>query len=368
MKYLLAVLFLAVILSACGVAAPMGHSDGPDLLVPLIGQTIPAVVDRGNVVDVDVFPGRVAVASQALFFSAEGLPFDAFHVYPGARVQAGQVLASLYTPHPREQVANQEIVVNRLRRNHALNAEMWDIDFEVLYLRYIAQVRRAAETLSDADMDEAQRLYLEMNRMRLLREQDLEWQRLERADADARLIELRERLEGTDIIAPFDGVITYITDLTHGGSVGPTTRVLFIAPADAPLYVELIQEFIPNRSRAYAVMGEINGQVVPLEYIPRSQEEIEYESLHSFPRRTNFALPAGYDFPLGASVRIFVYMVYLEDVLRFPASAMVGAGLAAYVYRREGGLWMPVHPVLGAVTHTFVEVLEGLYEGDELLV
>jgi multidrug efflux pump subunit AcrA (membrane-fusion protein) len=367
--YLIAVTLAALaLLTYCGTQPPMGHSEGPQLMSPVVGRTASARVDRGDVVEVQLLPGMVRVDSIPLFFEMEGLPFDRFHVLPGQFVQEGQLLATLYTPRQRELVANQEALIDRLHRSHSLSAEAWAIDYELLHLRYIERMRTAANSFDEAAMDEAQRLYLEMDRMRLLREHDEEWQRLERADAYTRLAELHEDLKGTDLLAPFDGTITHVASLSHGNFPGQARIILYIAPADGPQIVEYTGEALPNRSRVTRIEGDVNGLTFDLTHIPLAPEEVAYNSLHGLTRRERFALPEGLTLPLGAHVRILAYTVEIHDTLRIPTAALVGMGAAAYVYRLENGAWMPVQITIGARAPAFVEILDGLSEGDELLV
>ncbi|MCL2187197.1 MAG: efflux RND transporter periplasmic adaptor subunit [Defluviitaleaceae bacterium] len=367
MKILAAVLLL-FLLTACGTQPPVGHSEGPPLVSPVLGRVASAYAEFGNVIEVQLLDGMVRVGTQSLFFGVNGYRFDQFHVYSGESVYAGQLLATLYTPRQREQLENQQIHVDRLYRTHALAAELWYIEYELLRLRYNEQLRIAADTLDTSAMDAAQRLYLEIDRMRLLRGQEETWQQLERADANARLQEIRGGLQGTELLAPFDGVITYVTAIPHGTFIDTATRILFIAPNDAEKNVELIHGTLPARARIQRIYSEINGASIPLEYIPITMEEAAYNTLHGLPRRTLFKLPQNTSVPLGASVRIFVYTTYRQNVLRIPANALVGLGINAYVYRNENGTWQPVHPTFGARTTAFVEVLYGLAEGDEVLV
>jgi multidrug efflux pump subunit AcrA (membrane-fusion protein) len=363
-----ALLLLLVKITACGAQPPVGHSEGPDLITPVFGRVASVRVERGTITEVQLLPGMVRVESEALFFKVDGLNFDAFHVYPGETVYAGQLLASLHIPHRREQVENQELHIARLLRSHALAVETWEIDFELMQIRYTERLRAAAENFDEAAMADAQRLYLEMDRARLERSQDEEWRRIERADAFARLEELREGLLDTELLAPYDGVITYISPISYGAPINTTLRILYIAPLDAPHFVEYTGPSLPNRSRVQRIVGDINGETFDLTYTPLTREEVAYATLHNLPRRTRFALPEGLDFPLGSPVRIFSYTLYMPDVLFIPANALVGTGANAYVYRMEGGTWIPVNPTFGVRTATFVEILDGLSEGDEIRV
>jgi multidrug efflux pump subunit AcrA (membrane-fusion protein) len=367
-KIILLIFFVLVIFAACGTAPPPGLSQGPELLIPTVGRPVFATVDRGMVFESHMFPGMVTVSSVPLFFETDTLPFEKFHVYPGMRVYEGQLLATLYTPQPREQLANQEAAVARLMLSHALNAEAWEIDYDLLHLRYLEQMHRAAENFDESAMEQAQQIYLDMATRRLNREQDLEWQRIELRDATNRLEEMRENLRGTNLLAPFDGIVTYTTALSHGASISVVDRIMFITPLDAPMFVELVAETIPNRANMVRFAGESGGITVELRYIPLTAEEVAYNALHNRPRRTRFAIPEHAGFALGATVRVFAYELFLENVLRVPINTLNGTTGSPYVYRLEQGILVPVHPEFGERTLTFIEVLEGLEEGDELYV
>jgi multidrug efflux pump subunit AcrA (membrane-fusion protein) len=276
-------------------------------------------------------------------------------------------------------VENQETHIARLHRSHALAAELWENDYELMNQRYIERLRTAAENYDEAAMDDAQRLYLDMDRSRLEREQEMEWQRIERADAYARLAELREGLENTELLAPFDGMITFIFPLNHGSPVNVQTWVLFIAPHDTPYIVEFTGDVVggpmrpPELSipRIKQIFGDINGQLYELNFLPLTREEIAYNSLYGLDRRIRFTLPEGAIAPLGAHVRLLANYEYIPDTLRIPSNAIVSPllpGGAPYVYRRENNTWVPVYPTFGVSTTSFIEIISGLSEGDELRV
>ncbi|MCL2500234.1 MAG: hypothetical protein FWE90_07845 [Defluviitaleaceae bacterium] len=374
MKVLL-ILLLLPLFAACGAQAPFGHSEGPELNPPVVTRTAPAVVDRGPVVNIRMLPALIRVDAEPLFFAMDGLAFDTIYVLPGDEVYEGQLLATLQTERQREQIANQERLIARLNRAHNLAAEIWEIDYALIEIRYIERMHAAAEEYNQAAMDEARNLYLEMDRSRLIREQEAEWQRIERADAYARLAEMREDIRYTELLAPFDGIVTYIAPPPRGASVNTVTPIVYLAPVDATPFVEYMgwtftisgpeRIFLHNVQRFTA---EINGQIIDLEYITPTREEMAYNALHSLLTRTRFTLPQGYDFPMGSSVRLFVYLTHIEDTLRIPANALFIENGVPYVYRWENEAWVPVRPTFGARSTAFTEVLDGLSEGDVLLV
>jgi multidrug efflux pump subunit AcrA (membrane-fusion protein) len=361
--------FLLLFLSACGIQPPLTHSEGPPLISAVMERSASAVVDRGAIIDVMIIPGMIRVDSIPLSFERENLPFGNFYVLPGDTVYQGQLLASLHIPHQHEQIANQQAVIERLNFTHNLAAEIWEIDFELMNIRYRERLNAAAETFDEAILADAQRLYFEMNRALLVREQETEWQRIERTEANTRLENMLADLYTTQLYAPFDGVITYTAAVNHGAMPGAGRRILYIAPNNGPLFVEYTASDLPrSRLSITQIYGEINGQRVELTYLASTTEELAYNALHGLPRRIRFALPEDSDFPLGASVRIFIHTSNVQDTLRIPTNALVGRGISTYVYRREHEMWIPVNPVFGVRSASFVEILDGLSEGDVVLV
>jgi multidrug efflux pump subunit AcrA (membrane-fusion protein) len=371
-------LSIVIFISACGERAPVGHTEGPPLIVPVMGRALPAVVDRGPVTSERLLPAVVRVDSVPLFFAMDGLTFDAFHVLPGETVYEGQLLATLYTERRREQIADREAALNRLDRANALSAEIWTIDYQLMQIRYNERLHTAAENFDEAAMADAQRLYLDMDRARLEREQQLEWQRIERADALNRLNELRETIKDTELRAPFDGEITYINVISHGAPIHTSQAILYIMPVGALPFVEYLGTTfhtslmpLPNSLRISQIRrfkGEIKGQIVDLTHIPITREEAAYNSLHELQSRVRFTLPEGSDFPVGSHVRLFAYLTYVADTLRVPANAVFSDGAAPYVYRWEEDVWFPVFPTFGVRTSVYHEILDGLSEGDVIRV
>lgn len=367
MKIFFAFLFF-IFLTACGTQPPLAHSEGPALVQLAMGRTAPARVDRGEIKEFTVLPGLVRIESTPLFFEMEGLPFDQFHVRTGQQVTEGQLLATLYTPLRREEVENQQLHINRLHRTHNLAIQARDVEIDLMHVHYAEQIQAAAENNEPPIREAARQILFDIDRLQLLREQEIQWQRIDRADAYIRLNELLENLQGTEIVAPFDGVITYVAPLIHGGWPGSGRRILYIAPLDAPHIVEYVGEVLPNRQRVTRIEGDISGRRINLTYKPLTREEVAYYSLHNLPRRTRFTFEENEYIPLGAAVRIFVYTVYIPETLRIPTLALFGSGMALYVYRMENGNWVPTNVTIGTRTTAFTEITGGLSEGDELLV
>ena len=369
MKILAVLLLLLLSLAACGTSPPARHSEGPYLVAPVIGRTAPARVGRGTVEEIMLLPGMTRIHSYPLYFGVEGFAFYAFHVLPGDIVEAGQVLAALDTQSLREQIANQELQLSRLRHTHALAERAAFNNMDRLTLQYFEAVQAATQRLDINAMESAQRLLMDRERAYLLWEQERVWQEFEMADAQLRLQELQVRLTGTELLAPFDGIITYILPWIYGNRPGGFDYILYMAPLEAEVFVEFTGENLPDPDQVVRVAGNINGQWVSLEYITLTLEEIAYFTLHNLPLPSRFSIVCGAPLPgLGKFVWIWLYTEYVQDVLRIPAGALFAQGGENYVYRMQNGVWIPTTVIAGVRTSTFIEILSGLEEGDEVLV
>ena len=113
-----AITALFLFVAACGAQPPLGHSEGPELVPPVVGRAASAIVERGTVEEIQLLPGMIRMDSAPLFFAMSGA-FERLHVSPGQEVYEGQLLATLYTPQRREQLETQLLQLSRLQRNHA---------------------------------------------------------------------------------------------------------------------------------------------------------------------------------------------------------------------------------------------------------
>lgn len=365
MKKAAAVLAAVFIGAAC---APVGSSAPPELLVPVSVQEDTARVTRGNVEVAEQYRGMVRMVSEKLYFGDTGLRFGEYFCVPGQEVRKGELLARLDTEYLDEEIQTQREAIAHLRRESAFENESLELDITIAQVEQQAYTQNLTDISEDAlIMAENARAVVEEKRLALSQAQ--ERQSLSLTYAQDYLRELEERAAGAEMYAPFDGVITYVEDKVPGAQVEPYAPLIYISDG-RELFVEYTSIVTLSVSRNAVAVGFIGDRAYDLERIPLSAQDMIYYNNQrlSPPVRFNFLDPDE-DVTPGAYVAIRIYSSVSEDVLRIPVNAYYSdAELGAYVYVREDGQKVMRSVTTGLRSEVYVEVKQGLEEGEEVYV
>jgi len=328
-----------IILSACGV----GSSPPPELLTPVAAQISldTAIAVRGPIADVERRMGIVRTESIPVNFGAVTASFYSFYVRPGDEVSYGQLLARLDMTHFEEQISHMEAAIARMRG-------WYEFDNDLAALNLDIQARMG--------MDVSQgRLELTFGQER---------QALSLSHAEADLQAFKSRLYGAELRAPFDGTISLLSDFSKGSWVTSFEPVLYIVPSDAAVFIECL-DVTPINIRATRIQAHIDGAVYDTTRLPTTVEQmLRYGRI---PAR--FSLDSGEMPPVGSLVPLYVYNNWEEDVLRLPRNVLFSSrDIGFYVYRVVDGQREMVAITVGMRTDSYIEVLSGIEEGDEIYV
>jgi hypothetical protein len=173
-----------------------------------------------------------------------------------------------------------------------------------------------------------------------------------------------------EIRAAFGGEVVYTMGL--GTWVNANDPVMYMARPRG-VFVEYIGRplnVVYLRS-GVRVQGVIGGKVFDLKLVPTTIEEQLYYSRRELAPPTRFEILAGlHDMPTpGEAVFIHFYTAWADDVLRIPGNALFPGGQGeSFVYRFEDGRQVQVDVTVGSTTESYVEILEGLNEWDEVFV
>ena len=355
----MALLLFAVLgLSSCRGAAA---SPPPELLIP-VGAQIQldtAIVTRGPVADVEQHLVIVRKESQAINFGPMAAVFEAFYVMPGDTVSYGQRLASLNMTQLERQITQQEERIARLRRDNARSNELRRLDIAILALELEAAEASAITT-------EAARLAGAITRGRLELELAQERQALQLRHEEADLQSLLARLAQSGLYAPLDGTVVYVPPRAYGSWVAPFEPIIYIAPVDANIFLEYTGG--STAMPGVRFQAHIGGEIYNATRISITREQAQrYERT---PIRFALELAPGMaPPPVGAIASLHTYRRWEEDALRLPRNTLFFIpDVGFYVYRVENGQREMVIVSVGIRTDTYVEILWGVAEGDEIYV
>jgi macrolide-specific efflux system membrane fusion protein len=232
-----------------------------------------------------------------------------------------------------------------------------------------AGLTQAAAQYDDNAMQRFEEKRMDIERLQLSLAQMQERQALDLRYAQDSLNSLRAQAVGAEMRAPFDGVITYRVEKDPGDYVEPHLPLLYISDENE-LIVEYAGAAAMSVSRAYAVKGFVKDRVYDLQRIIMPSQDIMYYSALQLtpPLRFTADDPEGFLEP-GMFVSIWVYEPFAGDVLRIPSNALFSdIDLGHYVYVLENGHKGMRQVEAGVRTDTYVEIKNGLQEGDEVFV
>ncbi|MCL2840955.1 MAG: biotin/lipoyl-binding protein [Defluviitaleaceae bacterium] len=369
MKLVMIGAILVMVLAGCTSTA-IEVTDGPPLLEPIgfAAATIDtAQVTWGTVAQLVIGHGVVRVESVPLSFEVSGQIANVY-VFPGAFVQAGQLLARLDTGDIDEEITQQVQHIADLNRAAVIADEISALEIALKWLDYEDAMHRAAQTFETQAIQNAENILVEIEYMELANIQSAQMRELDIANANRHLNALRLQIEGTELRAPSAGTITHLASLEHVNA----NQIFMYINHETRLFVEDVSEDLPLEVRtAPRIEARINGLTYQLTYTPMTLQEVAIAQQRRYPMRWRFDItpqPDGTLPPLGAYASIVYSVEFQENALRVPSNAMRSIVFDDFVYLMIDGERILTPVRTGAVSDTFVEILEGLEEGDVVLV
>ncbi|MCL2707702.1 MAG: hypothetical protein FWF03_01160 [Defluviitaleaceae bacterium] len=361
-------LLIAAVFLISGCAVTSQRLFAPELLIPEGIKADTASVTRGDIERVTQHKGIVRVRSDKLSYGNTTLRFGEFKCLTGQRVVEGQVLAVLDIEYIEDQIKAQRDSIERMKESNAIDNELSEIDIAILQIELSELIGRAA-SYSEYDMEAAEAKKLEIERRWLQLDQARERQELTLHYALLQLDELVERTAAAELRAPYDGVITWTAQIFPGNWVAPFQGLVYISD-EKDVFVEYssVAQLLMNRDAV--IRGNIGESKYEMERIILTTQEIAFFSNLRLPPPSRFrVLNPDENLKPGAYVNFYVYSDIAENVLRVPANTVYSdADIGSYVYVLENGMKAMRQVEVGMRTDVFVEIKNGLAEGDELFV
>jgi len=329
--FLAGVVLFAVGVSGCGTKDVIQNKI--ELLAP-----VEAVVDIETVIYRDLYTmttrdAELAPYTEELTFDASGRISD-LYVEVGSVVKAGDLLAE------------QEEEGVRTVANNALDKYLSEKKV------YVDAIKAAKKKLA-SNIDEEEREWQEL----LMAQAEALWEMQEPVLWKA-WEEARARVGNSQIVAPYDGVITAC--LSEGTTVAAGQPVLAIADTDRR-YITVGSYLSPSEYRNYEkVYGLVNGKETELTYV---EELMEEEGAYTYYMADDFN---------GASIGDFVLICMVGNhhpqVLSVPSNAVYRDSNGSYVYLLEDNTRVRRDVATGYMGDVYIEITEGLQEGDRVYV
>lgn len=334
-RLLTSALASAVVAAGCSIL-PREEEANPTP-IPTPAETTKAVYDvrRGDLVETIIVNARLTAAQEAvLYFKAQGR-LKNVSVIPGEKVKSGTIMAQLEVGDLDTRVALAEMTARK------------------------AQVKVDQARAKGADRFEIQMAQLDYDAARLTYDN------------------LRTQLLESQLIAPFDGLITE-TQGRPGEIVQGYIPVITVSnPAELQISAELTNEGDSTRlavgQKAFMVLDKLPNEKLPAELVQlpnTAATTLDGKPLPAQLRRTfklNPTAPLPSIAAIGMLGRLTLILREKKDVLILPNAALRAFGGRRYVQITTNGRKREIDVEIGIVTQTETEITKGLKEGDRVI-
>lgn len=333
----------------------------PELLEPAVVDADTAVAEIRELSDIYCYDGMVEPNVEKIGFASSGIISEVF-VGIGSRVKKGDVLAGLDTEVAREMVkALSADIEYTIKSNELINKQsQCDIKIAETELEKLEAHGAEPETISLKEI-EIESLKNTYNSSISLQELSLEQSRKQ-------LDEYERIIENSVITSPCEGTVLYCT-ATAGGWAAAFSTVIWIAD-DSTMNVVCSYIKPHEIEQAYDVYGIVGGRRTEVTNIPLGRAD--YMSLlASGSAPTSFFSIDSMDAEAENGMYAYIILTksYLPEALAVPANAVKQDGAEYYVYLvSPDGAQLRQTVKTGLKTDAFIQILDGLREGDRVYV
>ena len=211
----------------------------------------------------------------------------------------------------------------------------------------------------------------EITQKQALLRQDKELRELELENTRKELAEIRETMTANVLHAPFTGRIIYGEALAPGSWVSAEDPVVFLAD-DSKLSIvcgNIPETTIESADRIYAHIG---AKEYELKYVPIDPDEYTMMVISGAEVTTKFEIIASEEelaeLEAGQYAQVCLWHDYVPDALLVPSGAVMHDSAGNYVYVDENGSRVKRSVETGEATISYVQIVEGLEEGDVVYV
>jgi HlyD family secretion protein len=283
----------------------------------------------------------------------------------------------------RDQMKRDEISMIEARAR----LETARLDLEV-YEKYLFEQDKAQKE-SDVEQAKDRRMRVEEEydaKIRMV-ESDLESRESRLADGRVRLEQYRRQLDYCTVTAPTSGLVVYASSLRRGGrNEGQPPQVgTELSRNELVMVIPDVSQMVAEVKVSEALSGMIEagqGAVIYSDALPEQAIEGEVASMGVLaegggwrdPNRRDYTVrilleeTEGLGLKPSMRCKADIYVGHVDDAVFIPIQSVHRSGAVAYVYVPRGGGYAQRPVQLGRASELFIEVLDGLEEGDVVLM
>ena len=365
-RYTACILIFGVLVG-CGSKKPI--ESVPALNEPVGAASDIVAVKRQDICNIRLFDGQVVPYTEEVGFNTSGI-IEEICVELGDEVKKGDVLAKLTgaTDNARYTSIISEIEQSEkscMESNLTAEYDIKILELEAKQLQKKMADEKGHEKKKTANDLAVKKVDIEIAKQRLSDAKEL--QRIELAELRRQKSQIENEITEYSLRAGFDGIITCV-----GAKVGDqVTKESFVVAISDMKKKQIKADFVSKSdvekaTRYYARYNDKDYAIKQLEYdadevkdlLDNKQKAYVYYDLKE---QTE-------DFKVGDYIDVYVETGFSADALVIPANALYKESATYYVYANKSDIKVKTEVSVGTITPSFVEIEDGLAEGDEVYV
>lgn len=360
---------VVLVFALTGCTAEKNVMTVPQLIEPVGDVSDSALVKRQDICNVKLFAGQVVPYTEEIGFNTPGI-IENIYVNLGDTVKKGDILATLIGA---EDNARYNEIINNISQSEKNNEESnLTAEYDIKILK--AEYRQISEQLKKAAGDDKRKLKneleikaadIEIAKQKLSDNKEIQRIELKELKRQKKLIE--KEIKDYFLYAEMDGVVTCVA---HGMGDQVSSDTFVVALSDMSVK-QIKAEFISSSDiekadRCYVRYKNKDYNVTQLPYDADevndliSNEEKAYAYYNLETQDT--------EFEVGEYIDMYVESGFQSNALVIPANALYKEASLYYVYKRNGDTKVMTEVTVGTITPSFVQITDGLAEGDEVYV
>lgn len=372
------IMMIMISVSGCGMLPEEEGTLVPPIITP---EEIPfrtIVLEKQDIEDAVTVRGAVAPAlMENYFFDEKGGRIKRYNVRVGDIVQQGDVLIELVVDQLADTIDYQKMTVNNLvvdrdttvalQKLTLRKAEMTLGQLEEDYATMVANSSLYTANAIDEAKDVLDQTQLDYEILNLTQAQSLDLKKRTLEIEQLRLDHYEATLEASYIRASMPGVVTYI----RRGFIGDT-----VTDFETLISVADITKIQVDYQGSMAHRFELG---MPVELVYRGQnytgqviltpDSVPLEDRPNYLNSAIFAIDTVPDnYIMGDDVAISALLDSRKNVIVLPKDAVKTLGTDKIVYVLEAGEKRERYITLGIESGPYVEVVQGLSVGDEVII
>lgn len=333
----------------------------PELLEPVGVEMDTATATVGDMYSMSIYNGEVVPSVEAYSFDIDGT-LENFYVSVGDHVTKGQLLVKLEDEEVLEKIQDLEEEIADILTEQEFDERDMAADIEIAKV----QLKRLQDQRGSEEEILAQQMEVKLLELELEEEQQLTALEVERLQKQ--VYEMRSEISKTELTAPMDGTVVYVSETASGGRIKNLTPVVCIAD-ETDVYIS--SEYIANNviKNAYKITAQIGEIEYEVTYEPLDDSEYMTMVLSGEEVKSKFTMnDTDAEIASGEYAVLKIWNMYKEDVLTIPVNALHRDAKGRYVYKIVDGQRVRCDVTVGISNEVKAEILEGLQEGDVVYV